>query len=182
MAQVLVSSIWLISTLGFVFHLEQESSSNELVLLAIDTKLPLNRRSSAIEEAALSDQWQTLARILLIVAIEHDNLLKQSDLSQLDIARNVGGAISLGVDEHFILRELERIGNPGAIPYIEKFRSIRSKQGFVHSGEYWASIDGHISRLKEKMLSWRPTKGEEEEEEAEKDEKEGQATLNENDK
>ena len=162
MAKILILSIMLFtgsSVFGQQEQQEQELEQNELVLLAVDYKLPVATRTAAIEEAALQNQWQTLARILLIVAIEHDNRLRENkDITQLDIARNIDDVISLGIDEFFVLRELERIGNPGAIPYIEQFRSIRSNQGFVHSGEYWASIDNHNSGLKGKMLDWRPLK------------------------
>ncbi|MFK7765846.1 MAG: hypothetical protein AB8B55_01300 [Mariniblastus sp.] len=138
----------------------QKPQKNEDIVLACNTEVTREIRMSAINRIAELNDWQSLSRILLFVTKRHNSAIEQIKKSNpMSIARNENNVLNLGIDEFIILKELSRIGNPGAIPYILEFRRIRSNQGNMRSGEYWAVIDKTTRDLREKMFEWSPKSG-----------------------
>ncbi len=135
----------------------QSPQQNEDIVLACKASASREIRMAAINRIAELDDWQSLSRILVFVTKRHDDQLAQLKKSNPNsIVRNENNILNLGIDEFVILKSLARIGNPGAIPYILAFRRIRSNQGNLRSGQYWAVIDKTTKDLREKMLDWDP--------------------------
>ncbi len=136
---------------------QANQQKKEDIVLACKVGETPEKRMAAINRIAQTDDWQTLSQILLYVTKRHDIQMQEiKKTNPVQIARNENNILDLGIDELVVLKSLSRIGNPGAIPYVLEFRRIRSSQGNLRSGEYWAAIDKTAKDLREKMLGWEP--------------------------
>ncbi len=136
---------------------QANQQKKEDIVVACKVGEKTENRMAAINRIAQADDWQTLSQILLYVTKQHDAQVQEiKKTNPVQIARNENNILDLGIDELAVLKSLSRIGNPGAIPYVLEFRRIRSSQGNLRSGEYWAAIDKTAKDLREKMLGWEP--------------------------
>lgn len=133
-------------------------NSNKLTGIACDGKAATEKRSAAIRSLAKLDDWQALSRILVWVTREHNNDLRRfHDENPKAFAQNVGDIQSLPIPEFFVIEELVRINNPGALPYLNQYKRDRFSLPVTNlSGESHAVIENSIEHLSETLLSWSP--------------------------
>ena len=104
----------------------EKASSEELVITILDDGSSVDDRLAAIEVLKENEEWESLCKALP-PAGDYDNT-------------------SLNVIDAIV-----EIGNPEALSYLE---SLKDTNEFV-SGEFWASLDNAIERLK-KLLENEP--------------------------
>ena len=106
------------------------------------TSEPMARATSFSQQG----DWKSLTDILISYAREQHNKPNQGVGTERAFSDGVAGATS-EIDELEIVQMLGKIGNSETVPVLQEFRNIKSQDMILHSGEFWATIDGVIKGL-----------------------------------
>ena len=133
-------------------------SSADLVNVACDAKSSSENRRLAIESLAKSDNWEGLGKALVEVTRDHNEKLCESYTADpRAFVQDIDNVQSLPIPEFLIIQELVRIGNPGALPLLRKYREDRFSLPVTSmTGEALASIDCSLKILSDMKLESSP--------------------------
>lgn len=140
-----------------------ELSREELVSYACNAHAAAEERKKAIELLAKKDDWQSLGRIL-VWCTRNSNTEKRRVYEDRpkDFVQNVDNIQSLDIPEFFLIGELLRIANPGAIAYLRQYQADRYSLPVTNlMGESLASLEASIQSLEKSLLDWVPVATEE---------------------
>ena len=133
--------------------------TDELTLRACDLKADSKERDAAIQSLAGFDEWESLGRVLVWVTREHNKVLREFHAKDPKaFIQNVDYVQRLPIPESYIVEELLRIKNPGAIVYLRQYREDRFSLPVTNStGETLSNLEMALERLSEELLRWSPS-------------------------
>ncbi len=139
---------------------QSEVDVDAKIRVSCDSNATIESRSMALKAIASQNDWQGLARVLIWVTKEHNKVLRvRYAENEKDFVQNVNGIQHLPIPEDFIIKELVRINNPGAIPYLRKYRTERYSLPVTDlGGETLAALEASIEKLEATLIHWSPDK------------------------